>query len=164
MSATQRIGILSDSHGQVERTRRAVTALADAGAVRLIHLGDVETEAVLEELLPLPTHIVFGNCDWPVEPLRDHADRLGLSVHHPIGHLDLDGKRIAFTHGHEQGLLEQAVQDGVTYLLHGHTHRVRDERVGPTRIINPGALHRAGAYTVAVLDPLADTLSIMEIE
>lgn len=164
MGASDRIGILSDSHGQVERTRRAVAALADAGANRMIHLGDIETEAVLEELLALPTHLVFGNCDWPIEPLHDHAIRLGISVEHPLGRIDVNGRAIAFTHGHDQKLLSQPLFEGTSYLLHGHTHRVRDERVGLTRVINPGALHRAAVYTVALLEPDTDTLTTIEVD
>jgi predicted phosphodiesterase len=53
--------------------------------------------------------------------------------------------------------------DGVDYLLHGHSHEVRDERVGRTRIINPGALCRAARYTAAILDPDADALEVLEV-
>ena len=65
----------------------------------------------------------------------------------------------------EQGieLARQAIDDGVEYLLHGHTHEVRDERVGPTRVINPGALFRASRYTAAVLEPETDRLEILEL-
>jgi predicted phosphodiesterase len=59
--------------------------------------------------------------------------------------------------------MDQALAEDVDYLLHGHTHELRDERVGATRIINPGALHRAPRYTAAILDPKADDLTIIEI-
>jgi len=36
--------------------------------------------------------------------------------------------------------------------LHGHTHAIRDERVGPTRVMNPGALHRAPQHTALLFD------------
>jgi predicted phosphodiesterase len=49
------------------------------------------------------------------------------------------------------------------YLLHGHTHVRRDERVGKTRVINPGALHRAAEKTVALLDLAADRLEYLRI-
>ena len=38
------------------------------------------------------------------------------------------------------------------YLLQGHTHVPHDQRIGRTRLINPGALHRARTKTVATLD------------
>jgi predicted phosphodiesterase len=48
-------------------------------------------------------------------------------------------------------------------VLHGHTHEIRDERVGLTRVINPGALHRAARYTAAVLEPASDRLEIIVV-
>ena len=53
--------------------------------------------------------------------------------------------------------------DGVDFLLHGHTHTVQDERVGRTRVINPGALHRASRYTCALLDPSGKSVRWLEI-
>ena len=35
------VGILSDSHGQVQRTRTAIELLQKAGATEFIHCGDV---------------------------------------------------------------------------------------------------------------------------
>jgi predicted phosphodiesterase len=59
--------------------------------------------------------------------------------------------------------LEQALASGADYLLHGHTHVTRDERVGKTRLINPGALFRAARYTAAVLDPSSDDVELIEV-
>jgi predicted phosphodiesterase len=44
------------------------------------------------------------------------------------------------------------------YVCHGHTHKVRDERIGEVHVINPGALRRARRHTVAILDTDGDTL------
>ena len=59
--------------------------------------------------------------------------------------------------------MDVALADGVDWLLHGHTHQVRDERIGRTRIINPGALQRARRYTVGLLDTESDSLDVLEI-
>ena len=53
--------------------------------------------------------------------------------------------------------------EGVAYLCHGHTHATRDERLGPTRVINPGALFRARRHTVAVLDLARDEVSFLAV-
>ncbi|MFM7807474.1 MAG: metallophosphoesterase family protein, partial [Planctomycetota bacterium] len=99
-----RLGILSDSHGHADRTRRAIEALQAAGATRFLHCGDVETEHVLDQLAGLDSHVVFGNCD-PVRPLTRYAERLGLQVHHPMGRVQADGRTIAFTHGDDPDLM-----------------------------------------------------------
>lgn len=149
-----RIGLLSDSHGEVERTAEALRLLRGEGAELILHLGDIESEAVLEELLGGDVRLVFGNCD-DASRLGRHAERLGLTVDHPIGRLEIEGRRIAFTHGHLPLLVEEALREGVDWLFHGHTHQIRDQRVRTTRVVNPGALHRASRYTVAIVDPAA---------
>ena len=157
------IGVLSDSHGHAERTARAVQAFGEHGAELVLHLGDIETEAVIDELASAHTRIVFGNCDWDSERLRRYAEALGVTVDHPMGRIEVAGKRIAWTHGHLDHLMAEALAAGVDYLFHGHSHEIRDERIGPTRVINPGALFRARRYTAMLLDPASDTVSIIEV-
>ena len=157
------LGILSDSHGRADTTRLAVTLLHDRGAELLLHLGDIGGEQVIDELVGHPAHIVFGNCDWNDRELGRYAEIVGIINDHPIGRIVIDGRTVAFTHGHLLEPMQQAVQDGVDYLLHGHTHELRDERVGRTRVINPGALFRAARYTAALLDPRADRMEILAL-
>src|SRR5690606_18961183 len=133
------------------------------GAELLLHLGDIETEAVIDELAGHNARIVFGNCDYDEQSLARYAELLDVHVDHPAGELTADGRRIVFTHGHLRGPVDAALRDGADYLLHGHTHEVRDERIGGTRLINPGALFRAPRYTVALLDPASDSLEFIEL-
>ncbi len=95
--------------------------------------------------------------------MRRYAEGAGVTVDHPMGMLEVAGKRIAWTHGHLDHLMAEALDAGVDYLFHGHSHELRDERIGSTRVINPGALFRARRYTAALLDPASDTLSIVEV-
>ena len=156
------LGILSDSHGHADRTRRAVEALHAAGATRFIHCGDVETEQVLDQLAGLDAHVVFGNCD-PARTLGRYARHIGLQVHHPMGRMELDGHTLAFTHGDDPDLMQAALDEKVRFLLHGHTHLQRDHNLGGTRVINPGALHRANPFTVALLVPATGELRIIVV-
>jgi hypothetical protein len=44
-------------------------------------------------------------------------------------------------HGHHEGKLRRLIHAGEhAYVFHGHTHRRGDRHIGPTRVINPGAL------------------------
>ena len=157
------VGILSDSHSRWERTKRAIEALRSRGASLFIHCGDIEDMLVLDQLAGLDSHLVWGNCDWNSRTLEDYARNLGIAVHGEAGEVTVDGKRIAFTHGHEPAPMRAAVAGGADYLLHGHTHEIRDDRTAGTRIINPGALHRAGRFTVATLVPATDQLAVIEV-
>lgn len=167
-----RIGLLSDSHGRAVTTRLGVQALLAAGIDRLIHLGDVGTVEVIDELAvtqpgngqPVPAHLVFGNTDWDARPLDNYASQLGITVDHPAGLLELEGGALAFCHGHQASLMNEALARNVRYLCHGHTHQAADTMSGKTRVINPGALCRAHRYTVAVLDTDEDDLTFLTIQ
>ncbi len=158
------IGVLSDSHGDAQATARAVAALIAHGSEVLLHLGDICGDDVIDELVGHSSRIVFGNCDCNIDVLTQYAIGVGLQVDHPMGVIRVDGRRIAFTHGDNAGLMQQALDDGVDYLLHGHTHTVSDRHVGDTRVLCPGALHRATRYTCALLDPAHDRVRWLEID
>lgn len=166
-----KLGLLSDSHGRAQTTREAVDLLLDQGADMLIHLGDIGTVQVIDALAAtnpktgqqIESHMVFGNTDYEAKSLGDYARDLGIHVHEPYGRMTVDGCEIAFTHGHVNTLMDQFVDQGVDYLLHGHTHIQSDGRVGQTRVINPGALFRASRHTAAVLCPASGDLEVVEV-
>jgi putative phosphoesterase len=157
------IGIISDTHDQVARTTAAVALLVAEGAERLIHCGDLTTPAVVYECGVLPSYYVFGNNDFDEDDLRRAMRAVGGTCLEQGGELTLDGRRIAVTHGDSTHELRRLASARPDYLLSGHTHHHHDERDGPTRWINPGALHRATAWTVALLDLETDTLRYLEI-
>lgn len=165
-----KIGILSDSHGKAKRLRAAVAALVERGAERIVHCGDVGSPGCIEVLgaAGVEACAVAGNMDRRPGKLAAAAERAGVvfaidSVEVPLG----DGRYLAATHGHREGLLDELVAGGeFAYVCHGHTHRVRDERVGRVRVINPGALRSSrdpGRPTVALLDTASDSLEFLDV-
>ena len=161
--ARVKLGILSDSHGRHERTHKAVQLLLANGASELAHCGDIETEQVIDQLAVITAHLVFGNCDPNWRVLSRYALGLGVLVQHPLARFECGGRAFAMTHGHDSDCVAAALKEGVDYVLHGHTHVCRDERHGVTRIINPGALHRASEFTVALLDTDSDELQFLVV-
>lgn len=157
-----KIGMLSDSHGEVARTRLGVKLLRDHGAELLLHLGDIGSEAVLEELLGGPARVVFGNCDQE-RNLGHYAEILGIAVDHPGTLLDIPSGRLAYTHGHLDHVTEHLLAEKPTVFAHGHSHQVRDERIQGVHLVNPGALHRSRRYTVALLEAVEDRFEILEL-
>lgn len=158
------VGILSDSHGHRDVVRRALALFDDAGAEDLIHCGDVGGIDVFECLAGRPCTFVWGNCDDPLPDLERHVTALGLPLPQGVPtRLTLGGKTFAVFHGHERGFHTAESDPDTDYVLHGHSHRCRDERVGGARIINPGALYRARPLTVATLDVARDLLVFHEV-
>jgi hypothetical protein len=147
------LGILSDTHNQVLRTRIAVSLLRDSGAEAIIHCGDLAIPEIVAACSVLPFYFVFGNWDADNVPaLRTAAEETGATCLGWGDSVVLDGKRVGVVHGHMRTDLHRAMESKPHYLLSGHSHIPSDHYEGETRRINPGALYRAEAYTVALLD------------
>ena len=159
------IGILSDSHDKIPALQAAIKVLLANGAQMLIHCGDLGGEQAIDCLAGHDAAFVWGNCDWDRRGLDEYARSVGVRCLGTGGCLDLDGKRVCVTHGDEPPTIQRLLADPETnYLLMGHTHQRRDERVGHVRVINPGALHRANVKTVALLDLTNDRLTVLEVK
>ena len=159
------VGILSDTHDRVAAAQAAVTLLQRHGAEYFIHCGDVGSESILDVLAGLPSAFVFGNTDWDRRGLERYAAAVHVSCLGNAGELELGGKTFHVEHGDDFKSMKRSVEgQQFDYVLHGHTHVRRDERVGRTRIINPGALHRAREKTVALLDTATDVLTFLMVE
>ncbi len=158
-----RIGILSDSHDRHEMVRSAMAIFDRCGVTMIVHCGDVGGVGVFDELVGRRCRFVWGNCDTPDHGIMTYLEAVGIPSPTSVPlRFDIDGKRFCVFHGHEAriGRMDHLDAD---YVLHGHTHCRRDERIGTTRIINPGALYRAHPTTVAVLDPRVDELTFHEV-
>lgn len=149
-----RIGILSDSHDQIGRTAAAVALLAAEGAEVLIHCGDLTEPTIVHTVAGagVPCHYVLGNNDFDLEGIERAVVATGGTMLGWAGEIELAGRRIGVTHGHLSSEFRSLLKAEPDYLLFGHTHQWLDERDGPIRQINPGALHRAREWTVAMLD------------
>ncbi len=126
--APRRIGLISDTHGLL----RPGVHDAFAGVELILHAGDVEGDAILDELeLIAPVEAVLGNCDAP------GTRRLTRAIDRKMG-----GVRIHVSHGHELGvptperLLARYDADVIVY---GHTHRPLVVRWERQIVVNPGA-------------------------
>jgi uncharacterized protein len=159
-----RLGILSDTHDELSRTRAAIQMLRDEGAEALIHCGDLASPPIVAACAALPFWFVFGNHDADEVPdLKQAALEAGAVCLGWVGEVELDGQLIAVVHGHMRYDVRQALATRPHYLLSGHSHIASDRREGLVRRINPGALHEAEQFTVALLDLQDDELRFLTI-
>jgi uncharacterized protein len=159
-----RLGILSDTHDQQPRTRRAVELLLAEGADVLIHCGDLTGPEMVTACTVLPCYFVLGNNDADNVPeLRRAMTEAGAICLEWGGEVTLAGKRVAVTHGHMHTDVRRLLAARPDYLLSGHSHIAADRRDGPTRRINPGALHQADEFSVALLDLETDDLRFLTV-
>jgi putative phosphoesterase len=136
-----KIGILSDTHNHLENTARALSIFRQHGVERVIHCGDITTPAVVGAFAGWQVDFALGNMDRNISDLKTAVRALGLGS---IGHtctIETNGKRLVACHGDNARTLIEFIHCGLyDYVFHGHTHSRRDEIVGQTRVINPGAL------------------------
>jgi uncharacterized protein len=146
------LGILSDTHNRSDRTARAIKLLTEAGVEALIHCGDICEPGILSLLVGTPTWFVLGNNDY--EPELQSAAKLlpEMTYVGKGGILTLAKKKLAVTHGHLHRVTKELLSQQPDYLFSGHTHVAAHEIIRGVTCINPGALHRAAEYSVAVLD------------
>lgn len=154
-----RLGIVSDTHNQLSRLRAALKLLHAEGADTLIHCGDLTSAEIVRGCAGWPSYFVFGNNDADNIPALEAAmAEIGARCLGWSGEILLAGKRVAVVHGHLGSDVRRLLATQPDYLFSGHSHIASDQCVGPTRRINPGALHRAEQFTIAVLDMEADEL------
>ncbi len=161
-----KIAVVSDSHGRRHAVEEALRLLKERGAEVVLHCGDIDDADTVRLFRGTPTHFVFGNVDGVEKhSLREAMAEIGATLHEPFGDVELEGRRIAFLHGDDQRLMKDVEQSGYfDYLFYGHTHQAKEHRTGPTRVINPGALHRARPKTFVVLDLANGELDSVVVE
>lgn len=163
-----RIGILSDTHSNIPRTCHAIDLLLTRGVHAILHCGDIGCEDTLLEMTTrceahsIPFYAVLGNVDEPEGWTWRLCGNMSIPL---LLRIAFGAKQAVVLHGHRELELARAIGSGeFDYVFTGHTHMPRDERVGRTRVINPGAVHRAARPTVAVLDLDADSLAFMTLD
>lgn len=137
------IAIISDTHDNLTNIQRTLEIINQKKAEVLIHDGDLCSPWILKELTTKfsgPIHLTFGNNDgeenmltaWTLENAK-HA-----KFYKPVGELELDGKKIAFTHYpiFGEGLAATQKYDLVIF---GHNHQKSEQKVGKTILVNPGS-------------------------
>lgn len=155
--------IISDSHDNMEKIKKAVEIAKAHEVDRVIHLGDfVSPFALLPFLIDeWEFNGIFGNNDGEKLFLQKKAN--GRIKNSP-NWLNVDGKRIYLMH--EPRSLYPAIKSGLYDLvLFGHTHRLVLKRYGKTIVINPGEScgYLTGNATCVIFDPKTLESKVIEL-
>ena len=148
------IAVMSDSHGRCAAVEKALEILQSRNINYVLHCGDIDDADTVWLFQGFTAHFVFGNCDaGQALAIQQAVHGIGANLHRPFGELELVGAKMAFLHGDDERLLRQLERcDEYDFLFHGHTHQAMERRSGRTRVINPGALHRANPKSFIILD------------
>jgi putative phosphoesterase len=155
------IGLMSDTHNNRPGVRYALDIFQSLGIEVILHAGDVISAELLEYFTEFSLFLSFGNGDDPLL-ISSRAKRVSdRFVCEEMLDMELAGKHIFMIHGDHRTEQEKRIDSGeYDFVFHGHTHRFRDERVGSTRVINPGALggRFVGERSFATLDLVKNEL------
>ena len=162
MDNVKTVGIMSDSHDNMNALSKAVALFNERNVDLVIHAGDLVAPFTAAELKNLnsPLIITFGNNDGEI---------LGLSkvfegqIFMPPHEIKVNNKRVLVYHDPLlQDQLEQ--QTDFDVIVYGHLHKV-DVRKGKPLIINPGECGGwpSGQETVAIWHVDNNDVEIIEL-
>lgn len=183
-----KIAIISDSHDNLANLEKAFSFIKKEKIETVIHCGDICSSSTLEEILNNFSgkfYLALGNADgdylknlnlqefsnakiWAhrhsdcvgMPALQKFQSKIEISVQQNIGKIAAENKGIAFCHLPEIAR-ELAQSQEYDFVFYGHTHKPWEEKIGRTKMINPGNI--AGLYyrpTFAVLEPKTQKLDL----
>lgn len=145
-----KIGVMSDSHGDVRAVARAFEMFQAFGCETVFHLGDgVRDVGSVSQQYAMEVISVHGNMDYAPGT--------------PIEHIyTADGLRFFLSHGHSLEvhrtnyyLRNRARETGCQVALYGHTHTAHNQEEDGILMLNPGSVSRpkgSAKASLAVID------------
>jgi putative phosphoesterase len=151
------IGVMTDSHDNVDAIKKAVRFFNGARCELVLHAGDVIAPFAARELghLDCPVKAVFGNCDGEKVGLEKAFVSLGEIEEEPFVFSVAD-RAFLLTHTHFAN--EKHIQSGkYNVVVYGHTHKPDVRTNNGILVVNAGETGGwlTGESTVALLDPVS---------
>jgi len=149
-----KIGIISDSHDNLPKIKKAVETFNQERVELVLHAGDLVSPFTSREFknLNCPFKGVFGNNDGDKLFIREKFMEFGKFYPETYQEV-LSHKNILMLHKEE---LIKALAESQRYdvIIYGHTHLTDLRKIGKTIIINPGECGGwlTGKSTIALLD------------
>jgi uncharacterized protein len=134
-----KIGLISDTHDNINNIQNAVSLFNDRSVSFVIHAGDITSPKAVEAFTEVKLIGVLGNNDVDVAGLRNAFDKIGGQLKGELCEIEQDDLIFAIYHGTDSKKKESIIQSGkYDVVVYGHTHRIQNKRVGKTLVINPG--------------------------
>jgi len=151
----KKLGVIADSHDNMDLLDDAVDLFMDEDVDLVLHAGDFISPLTAGPLSGLEAELigVFGNNDGDRLFLRRRFEEEGVGrIERGPHRLELGGRTVLLMH--EPRLLEVMESSPVPDLIvYGHTHEV-DVRGGQPLVVNPGEVGgwMTGRSTVGLVD------------
>ena len=152
--SAMKIGIISDTHDQIERVKKAVTLFNKEKVDLVIHCGDIVSPFTLQFYgkLKCPMKVIFGNNTGDLLRHLDYANQFGLKcvefIMVPFLALEIDSRKIGVYHGDSPEITEALIRSKIyDCIFSGHNHIASIKDADGVLYVNPGTLmdkHRVG--------------------
>ena len=143
-----KIGVISDTHDDVENTEKAINIFNMLKVDYIFHAGDYVYPGMISLFKKLNKETKFygvrGNNDGELMGITRQFDEIeNAQFLNEFGKLLISSKNIAIYHGTNSDLSESLKESQLfDILILGHTHIKRIEKMGKTLVLNPGPLNR----------------------
>lgn len=159
------IGIMSDSHDNLNAIKKAVKLFNKKKVDLVVHAGDLISPFTALEFskLKAPFEAIYGNNDGEREGLKTAFS--DLCVLEDFKEIKFANRRIALIHGNILPLVESLIHcQNYDVVIRGHNHLL-EISPGDTLLINPGECcgYLTNSQTVVLLDPFDLSYEIMEL-
>ena len=160
-----KIAIISDTHDNLANLKKAISFIEKEKIKVLIHCGDIFKPETLKEGLKEfqgKIYIIFSkaDADFSTIPENSFKNLPESKAWEELGQIKLGKKKIAFCHFPEIGR-DLANSQKYDLVFYGHTHKPWEEKIGKTRLVNPGNI--AGLFfrpSFAIYDTKTDKLEL----
>jgi putative phosphoesterase len=159
------IGIMSDSHDNLDAIRKAVKIFNSKDLDLIIHAGDLISPFTADEFQKLNPEIVavYGNNDGEREGLKNAYKDICLLD--DFKEISIDGWKFAVIHGSNPAIVDSLALSGkYDVVVRGHTHKMEILN-GETLVVNPGEVcgYISGEKTIVLLDTDDLTFEVLNI-
>ena len=136
------LAVISDVHDNLVNLQKALDYIKKEKIDYLISTGDLQSLDAWQMLddLKIPVWAVMGNADKDIigeKKLRDTLKNLHFSAN--IATVELENQKIIF--GHYPEIIKKIIlnyPNKYQLALAGHTHLPWEEKLGSTKLLNPG--------------------------
>ncbi len=148
------IGIMSDTHDNIDAIRKAIKIFNDKNLDLVIHAGDLISPFTALEFQKLDPELVaiYGNNDGEREGLKSAFREICLLE--DFKEISVEGWKFSIIHGTNPAIVDSIRRSGkYDVVVRGHTHELEILN-GKTMVINPGEVcgYVSSKQTVVLLD------------
>jgi hypothetical protein len=161
------LGVITDTHDNKDKTRKAIAEFNRRGVGLVVHAGDMIApfSAKLFDDLQAPYEYHLGNNDGEILILKQKVEETGGEFNRYDFELELTGLRILVQH--EPVNIDALAASGVyDCIIYGHTHDV-DQRTleNGTLVLNPGecCTWLRGLANIAILNTNTKEVEIINL-